>query len=63
MAEIISTYSDGQHRSEELVEHRTPHKVLPLVMPQKPLKKSCTLYPEDSIINKAFISKGVQTLN
>jgi hypothetical protein len=42
-AGIISTYSDGRHRSGELVEHRTPQKVLPLEMPQKPSKKSYTL--------------------
>jgi hypothetical protein len=28
-ARIISTYSDGQHRSGELVEHRTPRKFYP----------------------------------
>jgi hypothetical protein len=43
MARIISTYSDGRHRSGELMEHRTPQKVLPLAMPQKPLKENCTL--------------------
>jgi hypothetical protein len=32
-AGIISTYSDGRHRSGELMEHRTPQKVLPLAKP------------------------------
>jgi hypothetical protein len=42
-AGIISTYSDGRHRSGKLMEHRAPQKVLPLAMPHKPSKKSCTL--------------------
>jgi hypothetical protein len=40
---IISAYSDGRHRSGELVDHRTPQKVLTLVRPQKILKEYCTL--------------------
>jgi hypothetical protein len=35
---IVSAYSDGWHRSGELVEHRTPQKVLPLARPQKALE-------------------------
>jgi hypothetical protein len=34
-AGIISAYSDGRHRSGELMEHKTPQKVLPFARPQK----------------------------
>jgi hypothetical protein len=33
-AGIIPAYSDGRHRSGELVEHRTPQKILSLARSQ-----------------------------
>jgi hypothetical protein len=42
-ARIIPAYSNGWHKSGELMEHRAPQKVLSLAKPQKFSKKHCTL--------------------
>jgi hypothetical protein len=43
------------------MEHRTSQKVLPLAKASKAIK--ATLYSVESIINKIFVFKGIQTLD
>jgi hypothetical protein len=62
-AGIISAYSDGRHRSGELVEHRTPQKILPLAKPRNSWRNIvlCNLRTSSSI--KLSFSKDIQILD
>jgi hypothetical protein len=62
-AGILLAYSDGRHRSGELMEYRAPQKFLPLVIPQKPRGRVVRCNQKVSSSIKLSSSKGVQVLD
>jgi hypothetical protein len=62
-ARIIPAYSNGWHESGELMEHKSILESFTLSKTSKALEATLYSVIGDSIINKVFVFKGIQTLD